>query len=171
MTFRLPLGILLMALFPFLSSAEPLKVGDAAPLLTGTTDAGAPLSLGDLYQKNTYTLVYFYPMANTPGCTSQGCSLRDAYSVLQGKGLAVVGVSSDKVEAQHAFSEKYTFPFPLIADTDQAFMKAFGVPTTLGHAKRQAYLIKAGKILWADYSAATGKQAADVLKVIETDTK
>lgn len=166
---RIALGLLIMALFPFLSSAEPLKAGDAAPLVTGTTDEGATLSLADLYQKNTYTLVYFYPKADTSGCTSQGCSLRDAYEVLKGKGLAVVGVSTDKVDAQHAFRTKYKFPFPLIADTEQVFVKAFGVPATLGFAKRQAFLMRGGRVVWADHSASTAKQAEDVLKAIESD--
>jgi peroxiredoxin Q/BCP len=146
-------------------SAEPLKVGDAAPALSATTDTGAKLALGDVYPKG-YTLVYFYPKADTPGCTKQGCSLRDSYEQLTKKGVTVIGVSHDDVAAQQAFKEKYRLPFTLLADTDSAVLKAFGVPnipmTSL--ASRQAYLIdKNGKIVWADYKASTDKQAADVL--------
>ena len=61
------------------ASAEPLKVGDAAPVVSGVTDSGATLNLGDLYKKNPYTLIYFYPKADTPGCTRQACGIRDAY--------------------------------------------------------------------------------------------
>jgi peroxiredoxin Q/BCP len=154
---------LTMSLF---SSAQPLAVGAAAPLVTAPTETGAPLALGEVYAANTYTLVYFYPKADTPGCTAQGCSLRDAFEELTEKGVAVIGVSTDKPEAQAKFKAKYNLPFTLLADHDKKVVEAFGVPTTMGFAKRQAYLIKDGKIIWADHSASTGQQAADVLKVL-----
>jgi peroxiredoxin Q/BCP len=149
-------------------SADPLKVGDPAPAVTGVTDTGATLNLGDVYKQQTYTLVYFYPKADTHGCTLQGCSLRDDYSALTAKGVAVIGVSHDTVAAQKAFKEKNHFPFTLIADTDEAVVKAFGVPNIpMTHlAKRQAYLIKNGVVVWADYKASTTAQAADVEKVL-----
>ncbi len=148
------------------ASAEPLKVGDPAPAVTGVTDTGEKIDLADVYKKQPYTLVYFYPKADTPGCTKQGCSLRDAYEDLTQKGVAVIGVSTDGVEAQKAFKDKYHFPFTLIADKDKAVINAFGVPAKMGYATRQAFLIKGGKIVWADYKASTDKQAADVLKVL-----
>ncbi len=151
------------------SHAEPLKVGTSAPAISGPSDSGTVINLADVYARQTYTLVYFYPKADTPGCTKQGCSLRDAYEELTKKGVAVVGVSTDGVEAQHAFSAKFKFPFPLLSDKEKKVTQAFGVPTTLGFAKRQAFLIKAGKIIWTDYSAATEKQAEDVLKAIAAD--
>jgi peroxiredoxin Q/BCP len=153
------------------ANAAPLKVGDAAPTVTGVTETGAKLNLGDVYKQQTYTLVYFYPKAGTKGCTAQGCSLRDSYEKLTAKGVAVIGVSTDSVEAQEKFKEAQHFPFTLIADKDKTVIGAFGVPTRnipiMGElASRQAYLIKDGKIVWADYKASTDKQAADVLKVI-----
>ena len=153
------------------ASADPLKVGDAAPNVTGITETGAKLALGDVYKQQPYTLVYFYPKADTSGCTAQGCSLRDAYEQLTAKGVAVIGVSLDQAAAQLSFKEKNHFPFPLIADPDKTVVNAFGVPTKkipgLGEiAMRQAFLIKDGKIVWADYKASTTKQAADVLKVL-----
>jgi peroxiredoxin Q/BCP len=153
-----------LGLFAHLS-AEPLKVGDLAPAVSATTETGARLNLAEVYPKG-YTLVYFYPKADTPGCTKQGCSLRDAYETLTKKGVTVIGVSHDDPAAQKAFKEKYHLPFTLLADTDSAVLKAFGVPnipmTSL--ASRQAYLIdKSGRIVWADYKASTDKQAADVL--------
>ncbi|MBL9216501.1 MAG: peroxiredoxin [Opitutaceae bacterium] len=160
-------------LFSSSSSAEPLGVGATAPDVTAKTDAGTTLSLGEVYQKG-YTLVYFYPKADTPGCTKQGCSLRDAYEVLTKKGVTVIGVSTDTVEAQKAFREKYRLPFTLLADHDQTVIKAFGVPTkdvpVMGSfASRQAYLIdKNGKIVWCDYKAKTDKQAEDVLAVLQS---
>jgi peroxiredoxin Q/BCP len=152
--------------------AEPLAVGAQAPAITGVTDTGAQLDLGAIYQKG-YTLVYFFPKADTPGCTAEGCSLRDAYQDLADKGVTVIGVSTDDVAAQKAFKEKYHFPFTLIADRDQAVIKAFGVPTmtvpamgTLAH--RQSFLIdKEGRIVWRDLKASTKQQAADVLKALK----
>lgn len=148
--------------------AEPLKVGDQAPLVTGVTETGAALNFADVYKAQAYTLVYFFPKADTPGCTAQGCSLRDAYSDLAAKGVAILGVSHDNPEAQKEFKAKYHFPFTLIADPDQVVVKAFGVPNipSTHLATRQAFLIKGGKIVWADYKAKTKEQAEDVLKVL-----
>lgn len=163
--------VMLSSLLGFIAhlSADPLKVGDAAPAIMATTETGAKLALGDVYAKG-YTLVYFYPKADTPGCTKQGCSLRDSFEVLTKKGVTVIGVSHDDAAAQKAFKEKYNLPFTLLADTDSAVMKGFGVPNipSTSLATRQAYLInKEGKIVWADYKAATDKQAADVLAELE----
>jgi peroxiredoxin Q/BCP len=159
---------MLLSFSPF-SKADPLKVGDKAPEVTGITDTGATLNLGDVYKKQTYTLVYFFPKADTPGCTAQGCSLRDAYEDLTKAGVAVIGVSHDDVSDQSSFKDKFHFPFTLIADPDQVVIKAFGVPPAIPFtplASRQAYLIRDGKIIWADYHASTSRQAADVLAVI-----
>ena len=149
-------------------SSGPLAVGDAAPQVSGTTETGAALAFANVYAAQEYTLVYFYPKAGTSGCTAQGCSLRDSYEDLTRKGVAVIGVSTDTVAAQKAFKEANHFPFTLIADTDKKVMNAFGVPTYAGSnaAQRQAFLIKDGKIIWADYKASTAQQATDVLKVI-----
>lgn len=150
--------------------AEPLQVGDSAPAVSGVTETGATLALADVYAKQPYTLVYFYPKADTAGCTAQGCSLRDGYEELTKKGVAVIGVSHDDVAAQKAFKDKNHFPFTLIADTDGAVIKAFGVPTypVVGAAHRQAYLIKDGKIIYTDYKGTTSTQADAILKVLAT---
>ncbi len=170
MKFRVPL--LLMSLFSLLfgvARAEPLKVGDPAPEITATTQDGTKINLGEVYKKQPYTLVYFYPKADTPGCTKQGCSLRDGYERLTKRGVAVIGISHDTPEAQKALKEKYHLPFTLVADTDHSASKAFGVPnysmTELAH--RSAYLIKDGKIVYTDYKGTTDKQAATILKVLD----
>src|ERR1044071_7344358 len=121
--------IVLMSQFSFLfafAKADSLKVGDAAPTVGGVTDDGSKLNLGDVYKKNKYTVVWFYPKALTGGCTKQGCSLRDASADLKKNGVAVVGVSVDPVEKQKEFKDKNNFPFPLIADTDHKVLQAFG---------------------------------------------
>jgi len=157
------------ALLP--SARAELKVGDPAPAATGVTDTGAALDFAAVYKQQPYTLVYFFPKADTPGCTAQGCSLRDAYEKLTAKGVAVIGVSLDSVDAQKAFKAKYHFPFPLIADPDKTVVNAFGVATrkvpVMGElAHREAFLIKNGTIVWTDYKASTKTQADDVLKVL-----
>ena len=156
-----------------LARGEPLDVGAQAPAVTGVTQTGDKLDLGDVYKKG-YTLVYFFPKADTPGCTAEGCSLRDAYQDLSDKGVTVIGVSTDDTTAQAAFKDKYHFPFTLIADHDHTVINAFGVPVkdvpTMGSfAARQSFLInKDGKIVWRDLKASTKQQAADVLKALKT---
>jgi len=164
----------LLALVAFAMSSPlqaELQVGDPAPAVTGVTETGEKLDFAAAYKKQPYTLVYFYPKADTRGCTAQGCSLRDAYEALTQKGVAVIGVSLDQVEAQKAFKEKYHFPFTLIADPDKTVVNAFGVATrkvpAIGEfASREAFLIRNGTIVWADYKASTKTQADDVLKVL-----
>ncbi len=153
--------VLLSTLLSVFVRADSLKVGAAAPAVTATTDSGESLDLGALYKKHNYTLVWFYPKALTGGCTKQGCSLRDAAADLAQHDVAVVGVSVDSVEKQKEFKEFNHFPFPLLADTDRAVMKAFGQDGS-GMAKREAYLIKDGKIVYKDQGA-TDQQAANVL--------
>jgi thioredoxin-dependent peroxiredoxin len=151
-----------LAMFSF-GSAQPLPVGAPAPAVTALTDEGTPLNLADLYRDFRYTLVYFYPKADTPGCTAQGCSLRDAYEELARRGVAIVGVSTDSVEEQAKFKAKHRLPFTLLADTEKAVVEAFGVSTTLGFASRQAYLVEGGKVVYADHKGSTKQQAQDIL--------
>lgn len=159
--------LLAMSLLTFLGlkSAEALPVGAAAPVVEAVNQDGERVNLGDFYRKGL-VLVYFYPKADTPGCTAQACSLRDAYTDLLQEGVAVIGVSHDGAAAQKKFQEKYRLPFVLLADTDGTVARAFQVPTMMGFTKRQAFLIRDGKIVWADFSASTDKQAEDVKKAL-----
>lgn len=147
------------------ASAAPLKVGDPAPQVTATTEAGAELVFSDAYQKSPYTLVFFYPKAFTGGCTAQSCSLRDGYEKLAALGVSVIGVSTDSVETQKKFKDEYKLPYTLIADTDKKVVKAFG-QSGLMFANRQAYLIKDGKIVYADLKGSTKQQADDILEFL-----
>ncbi len=157
-------ALLLTLMIPNLN-AEPLSVGADAPRVSAVTEAGEKIDLADVYGKQPYTLVYFYPRASTPGCTKQGCSLRDAYEQLTEKGVAVIGVSTDDAAAQSKFKTEQKLPFTLLADPEKKVIEAFGVPAKKA-AARQAYLIKGGKIVWADYKGSTDKQAADVLAAV-----
>jgi thioredoxin-dependent peroxiredoxin len=146
--------------------AEPLAVGATAPRVTASDQDGKPVDLGALYDRG-YVLVFFYPKADTSGCTAQACSLRDAYEELTKQGVTVVGVSVDPATAQKAFQAKHSLPYVLIADPERKVVDAFGVPlTTSGLASRQAFLIKEGKVVWCDLKASTAQQAADVLAAL-----
>jgi peroxiredoxin Q/BCP len=151
--------------FGLASRADELTLGSPLPAVQAPDQDGKTVDLAAAGGKG-WTLVYFYPKADTPGCTKQACSLRDAYATLTDKGVRVFGVSVDDPAAQKAFQQKYKLPFTLIADTDKKVLDAFGVPHTLGFAKRQAFLFKDGKLHWRDLAAATEQQAADVLAAI-----
>lgn len=146
--------------------AEPIEVGQDAPQVEGITETGEKVRFDDYYKKGA-VLVYFYPKADTPGCTAQACNLRDAYTSLKVAGVAVIGVSMDPPEAQLAFKEKYHLPFTLIADTTGKVVNAFGVPYVETYARRQAFLIKGGKIVWRDLQATPDTQAQDALAALE----
>jgi thioredoxin-dependent peroxiredoxin len=161
-----PFFVIVMGFLSFLGiNANALEVGDPAPALRAIDQDGKPLSFEQVYKKGV-TLVYFYPKADTPGCTGEACSLRDSYNDLRAKGLQIIGVSEDKANAQKKFREKYKLPFSLVADYDSSVAKAFGVPAIGGFAKRQSFLIKDGKITWRDLNASTKNQAADVRQAL-----
>jgi len=102
-----------------------LQAGDRAPDFTGLDTDGNRVSLAD-YKGRTLVL-YFYPQDNTPSCTSQACNLRDNLSSLSAHGIAVVGVSPDDAASHRKFTDKFGLNFPLIADTDQTLIQAYGV--------------------------------------------
>lgn len=147
-------------------AAEPITEGTALPAVVCLDQNGKEVKLAESAVKG-YTLVYFYPKADTPGCTKQACSLRDSYEKITDKGVKVYGVSMDTVDAQKAFADKYKLPFTLLADKEGKVADGFGVPHIAGFSKRQAFLFLDGKLVWRDLSASTDQQAADVLNFIE----
>ncbi|MEM9399912.1 MAG: peroxiredoxin [Verrucomicrobiota bacterium] len=149
-------------------TAQALEIGDPAPAPPAIDHQGKDFDFSKAYQQGI-TLVYFYPKADTPGCTKQSCSLRDAYEELVEKGIQVIGVSKDSPSSQSKFREKYKLPFTLIADDENVVIDAFGVKKLpLGFASRQAYLIKEGKVAWLDRKASTKQQAQNVLTALKT---
>jgi len=102
-----------------------LVPGDAAPDFQLLDQRGKSLKLADF--KGRKLLLYFYPKADTPGCTRQACSVRDARQELADLGLAVVGLSPDPPERQQEFDLKYGLAFPLLADKDHQVAEAYGV--------------------------------------------
>lgn len=157
----------LMAIFGF-GNSRAVEVGGGAPEVTALDQDGKVVRFVDVYAKGM-TLVYFYPKADTPGCTAEACSLREAFATLTGNGLQILGVSRDTPEAQKRFQEKYHLPFPLIADTDGKVAEAFGVPRMLGLplSSRQSFLIKEGKVVWVARKAKTAGHAAEVQAAID----
>ncbi len=102
-----------------------LKVGDKAPLFTGTNQDKEQVSLTDFSGKNL--ILYFYPKDNTPGCTEESCNLSDNYENWLNKGYEVIGVSPDSVRKHQNFIKKFGLKFDLIADTEREIIEAYGV--------------------------------------------
>lgn len=102
-----------------------LKVGDKVPDFSAKDQDGNSINLSDY--KGKKLVVFFYPKANTPGCTAEACNLRDNYKELQAQGYELLGVSADSEKKQSNFKNKYEFPFPLLADEDHTVINTFGV--------------------------------------------
>ena len=100
-------------------------IGAKAPAFTLPRDGGGSLSLADF--KGRKLVLYFYPKADTPGCTTEACEFRDDRAAFRSKGVEIVGVSPDKPSAQAKFKTKYELPFTLLADEDKAVAQAYGV--------------------------------------------
>jgi peroxiredoxin Q/BCP len=100
------------------------KEGDNAPDFTTVDSTGQKVSSKDFKGKNV--VLFFFPRANTPGCTRETCDFRDQYSNLRKK-AAILGMSADPIEAQSNFSSKYSIPFPLLCDEEKKILKAYGV--------------------------------------------
>jgi len=105
-------------------TAQRLEPGDQAPDFTLDTDTGDKVALGDL--RGQRVVVYFYPAAMTPGCTTQACDFTDSLDALQAAGITVLGVSPDKPEKLAKFRERDALRIPLLSDPDKAVMKAYG---------------------------------------------
>ncbi len=141
-----------------------LKAGDNAPNFTVMTHEGKPLSLSSL--RGRKILLWFYPQAATPGCTAEGCSIRDQYNYFEENGIVVLGVSFDSVEDNAAFAQKFGFPFTLLCDTERKVGLAYGAcgSPKAGYAERISYVIdEQGKILRAYPQVDPRIHAAEVL--------
>jgi peroxiredoxin Q/BCP len=150
-----------------------LKPGDKAPAFSLANQQGATVKLSAF--KGQKVLVYFYPKADTPGCTKQSCSVRDARPQLDKLGIAAIGISPDKPEAQQKFDTKFSLGFPLLADTDHAVAEAYGVwgeKSMYGRKYfgivRSSFLIdEKGKIAHAWYKVSPDETVPLALKAIQ----
>jgi len=133
-------------------SMSLLNVGDTAPDFSLESSTGKTIKLSDFAGQRV--VLYFYPKADTPGCTKEACGFRDAIADYKSNGIAVLGVSPDPIEAVNAFSEKYSLGFPLLADTDHKVCELYGVwqersmygKTHMGVARTTYIVGKDGKI-------------------------
>lgn len=102
-----------------------LQKGDKAPDFSGVDQNGNTHTLADY--KGKKLVVFFYPKADTPGCTAEACDLRDNFQRFEAEGYSLLGVSADPIKKQAKFAEKYNLPFPLVADENREVINAFGV--------------------------------------------
>jgi peroxiredoxin Q/BCP len=101
-----------------------LKAGDDAPPFDLEDDSGDRVRLADL--KGRWVVLYWYPKDDTPGCTTEACDIRDSWGMLEGE-AALFGVSPDSVKSHQKFKDKFSLPFPLLADEGHAVAEAYGV--------------------------------------------
>ena len=141
-----------------------LAAGDKAPAFTLIDQHGNKVKLSGF--KGQRLVVYFYPKADTPGCTAQSCSLRDAMPELEGLDAAVVGISPDPPERQLRFDEKYGLGFPLLADEDHSVAEAWGVwGEKVNYGKRYFGIVRSAFVV-----DEKGRIAAAHYKVSPKDT-
>ncbi len=141
-----------------------LSVGSHAPDFTVKDTNGNKVSLADF--KGKTVVLYFYPKDDTPGCTKQACSFRDATEEYKHKNIVVLGVSADDQASHVAFTQKYGLTFPLLADTNKTLIKAYDVESG-DKAKRVTYIIDGErKIVHVDDTINTTTHASDVLAVL-----
>ena len=101
-----------------------VAAGDRAPAFTLPDETGSPVSLSDFTGRSL--ILYFYPKAFTPGCTTQACDLRDRHERFVAAGYAVIGISPDPVSRLARFREEHRLPFPVLSDPDHAVAEAYG---------------------------------------------
>ncbi|WP_103062233.1 peroxiredoxin [Actinomyces qiguomingii] len=143
-----------------------LTAGDTAPDFTLPDQSGNPVSLSTLREGAEHgVVVYFYPRAETPGCTKEACDFRDSLEGWREAGYAVVGISPDPPAAQARFAEKQSLPFPLLSDPDHAVMQAWGAwgekknygRTTIGTIRSTVVVGTDGRVILGLYNVrATG---------------
>lgn len=156
------------------SQPQRLTEGDKAPEFSLLNDAGETVSLQDFAGERV--VVYFYPRANTPGCTKEACDFRDSLAQLNDAGIKVVGISPDKPESLAKFRDEHDLNFPLLSDPDKEVMQAYGA---FGEKKnygkvvqgviRSTFLVEEdGTISLAKYNVRATGHVARIIKEIET---
>jgi len=150
-----------------------LEEGQAAPEFSLLNADGETVSLSDY--KGKKVIVYFYPKADTPGCTTEACDFRDSLTELNGQDVEVVGISPDKPDALKKFTDKYELTFPLLSDADKSVMKAFGA---YGEKKNYGKVVEGvirstfvvdeqGNIALAKYNVKATGHVARIIKDLE----
>jgi peroxiredoxin Q/BCP len=133
------LSLLALPLAAAPAAASALAVGAPAPAFRLQDQHDAWISLAD--SKGKWLVLYFYPMDETPGCTTEACQFRDDIFAFRKLGVTVLGVSVQDVASKKKFAEKHSLPFSLLADTDKGVAKAYGVLNFFGIASRETFII------------------------------
>jgi len=153
-------GLLVLVCGMFTGMTVMAKEGDPAPDITLKDDTGADVNVASFKGKSG-VVVFFYPKADTPGCTKESCNFRDEIKTFQAKGYAVFGASRDSVEAQAAFKKKYDLNYPLLSDPESKLATALGFKPG---ARNTAIIGKDGKIEKVVLQVAAPTHATDLLK-------
>jgi peroxiredoxin Q/BCP len=133
-------ALALTTLFASITHAANIKVGDNAPLFKVKKQDGSDFDLAS--RKGSWTVLYFYPKAGTPGCTKQACAFRDNIKKVRAAGAEVYGISSDTVAAQAAFHKEHKLSFDLLADPEDKALGAYGTKIMgLSFSKRWTFII------------------------------
>ena len=133
-----------------------VTVGQQAPDFALRSDTGETVQLSDL--RGRPVVVYFYPKDDTPGCTHQACAIRDSWGEFERAGATVLGISPESVESHVKFREKFSLPFPLLADEDHAVAEAYGAwGEKTRYGKTSIGLIRSGFVIDADGNVAAAK--------------
>jgi len=162
----------ILLLTPLFACADNLKIGDTVPAFSLSTHDGKTFNIHD--RKGQWTVLYFYPKADTPGCTKQACAFRDSIELIRKQGADLFGISADNVETQAAFHKKHNLNLTLLADPEAKVIEVFGsrMPI-LKMSKRWTYIIDADlKIRSLEKDIDPAKDAERVAKQIaELKTK
>ena len=145
---------------------ENLEIGSQAPDFEAETYGAEKVRLSDFYSKGTVAL-YFYPRDNTPGCTKEACSLRDAEEELMSLGVQVLGVSTDGVKSHENFRNKFSLNFPLLSDKNREIVDLYGARSKFDSARRLTFLIeKGGRIAHIWKKVKTSSHAEEITEKI-----
>ena len=151
-----------------------LTIGDLAPDFTLFDQNGQEVTLKSF--RDSKVLIWFYPKASTPGCTAEGCSLRDDFEALQKKNIKILGISMDSIKRQLNFATKQNYPYQLLADTEGTVVRSYGVwgpKKFMGREyegiHRKSFLIdETGNIIHIFHKVKTKTHGQDVLTVLDT---
>jgi thioredoxin-dependent peroxiredoxin len=153
-------------------SDQAVKVGDMAPDFELPSDTGEPVKLSDFRGKRV--VLFFYPKDDTPGCTTQACSFRDNYPVIEEKNAVVLGLSPDGIKSHQKFKTKFNLPFMLLADENHGVAEAYGVwaekrnygKTYMGIERSHFVIDEEGKIIDAQVKVKADESAAQALAAL-----
>ena len=149
-----------------------LSIGDTAPDFELLSDEGKPVKLSDFQDQQL--ILFFYPKADTPGCTTQACGMRDNYATIQAANGTVIGISPDEPEALKKWKAKEGFPYPLLSDSDHAVAEAYGVwgekkmfgNSYMGIIRSHFVIDAAGKVADVQYKISPKDSVAKAVKFV-----